>query len=59
MPKSNGLVKVLKGENKGKLGTMLQRDKKKNLVQVQMLDTMEIEAYTQDDVAMTFEKDGM
>jgi len=34
IPKSGNKVKILTKENKGKVGTLLERDKKKNTVQI-------------------------
>jgi len=56
MPKTNGLVKVLAGEHKDKIAVLLERDKKKNQVLVQFVDTMELENMTQDDCSTYIEK---
>lgn len=42
---------ILTGEHKGQLGRLIQRDKKKNSVTVQLLDQVELHTCTQDDIA--------
>ena len=49
IPKIGGQVKILVGPNKGMVGTLMTRDKDKNKVQIQLLDTLEIVSCTQDD----------
>ncbi|KAL4493585.1 hypothetical protein ABPG72_004078 [Tetrahymena utriculariae] len=44
-------VKVLTGENKGHIATLLERNKRKNEVVVQIVDTMETVVLSQDDVS--------
>lgn len=56
MPKQNGLLKVLAGDHKDKVAVLLERDKKKNRVLVQFVDTMELGEYTQDDCSEYVEK---
>jgi len=56
IPKLKSLVKVLYGEHKGHVGTLLDRNKQKNQVQIQLLDTFEIITVTQDDCAQYVEK---
>jgi len=56
MPAINGLVKVLTGEHKDKIAVLLERDKKRNQVLVQFVDTMELEHMTQDDCSTYIEK---
>ena len=56
MPKVNGLVKILFGDHKDKIAVLLERDKKKNRVLVQFVDTMELEECTQDDCSTYVEK---
>jgi len=56
MPKQNGLLKVLAGDHKGKIAVLLERDKKKNRVLLQFVDTMELGEYTQDDCSAYIEK---
>ena len=56
LPKLQGLVKIIKGENKGKLGMLLERNKEKNEVIIQLVDTLEILICSQDDCAQYIEK---
>ena len=49
MPSIKGKVKILKGENKGNIGILINRDKKANKVQIQLTDNFQILQMTQDD----------
>ena len=56
IPKLQGSVKIINGENKGKVGTLLERNKERNQVQIQLIDNFEIIICTQDDCAQYIER---
>jgi len=56
MPKVSGYVKVVSGEHKHTIGTLLERNKQKNQVQIQLVDTLEIITCSQDDCAQYVER---
>jgi len=56
MPKLTEVVTVLTGEHRGKLGRLIERDRKNNKVLVQLLDSLDIIHLTQDDCSHSVEK---
>jgi G patch domain/KOW motif-containing protein len=59
MPKLNALVKVVSGDYKNSIGTLLERNKQKNQVHLQLVDTLEVVNCSQDDCAQYVDRRNM
>jgi len=49
MPKEHGAIMILKGEHKGEVGRLHERDKKKDRCTIQLSDELDFVTCSQDD----------